>query len=213
MKSIITIAATTLGLAILAPTAQAALISGVTASTDMGAALTTSLVYTLNGAGLPGGIPSLSGDHVIADTDYSWLGSVGILTGQITFDLNGSYSLGGFSFWNLNGPMGSSLSGIRMVTVQSSTDGSSFYDILGAPTEFARGVDGPQPPEVFSFPTPVTASHVRFVVGSNWGAEYVTGFSEVQFDAASPAAVPEPTGIVGLLAIGGAFLTTKRRRA
>jgi hypothetical protein len=43
-------------------------------------------------------------------------------------------------------------------------------------------------------------------------ADAVTGFSEVQFNAAAPPGVPEPTGIVGLLAVGGVFLATKRRR-
>lgn len=211
MNSFLTIAASTLGLALLAPTAQAALISGVTASTDMGAFPSPfNILNTVNGSGFAGNNPTLSGLHAVSSTDNAWRSSVLTPTGTITFDLGATYDVDGFSFWNFNGSFHSM--GIRGVTVQSSTDGSSFSTIPGAPTEFARAIGGPLSPEQFSFSTPVTASHVRFVVGSNWGDPDFTGFSEVQFDG-SPAAVPEPTGIVGLLAVGGVFLTTKRRRA
>ena len=210
MNSFLTIAATTLGLALLAPTAQAALISGVTASATMGALIGTRLSNTLSGAGLPSNTPALSGNHAAVGGGNAWLSTLGLRTGTITFNLGASYNLSGFSFWNFNSANHNL--GIRGVTVQSSTDGVSFSTVLGAPTEFARGIDGSMPPEVFSF-SPVTTSYVRFVVASNWGNTNYTGFSEVQFDAAAPAAVPEPTGIVGLLAVGGVFLTTKRRRA
>lgn len=179
--------------------AQAALITGVTASTDMGT-LDGDITRTVNGAGLPGNTPSLTGAHQTANDTNSWLGNQS--TGNITFNLNGSYSLAGFSLWNHNN---STLVGIKDVTVQSSTDGTTFTTITGAPTQFAIGPSssgGPFNPEVFSF-SPVTASHVRFVVTSNWGGLFA-GLAEAQFNGTTPPPqpVPEPSSLLALLAFG-----------
>jgi hypothetical protein len=211
MKSILVIAATTLGLGLLAPNANAALITGVTASTTLGSGAGTNIANALNGQGLPGNTPALSGNHASSGPSDTWVSAEGTLTGNITFDLNGSYSLAGFSFWNFIGA--NNTIGIRGVTVQSSTDGVSFSAIAGAPTQFTQGINVPQPPEVISFP-PFTASYVRFVVGSNWGNNAFTGFSEVQFNGtpAPVATTPEPASILGLLAVGGGLLATKRRK-
>lgn len=212
IKSIFVIAATTVGLGLLAPNARAALISGVTVSTNMGGAISSiEAGYTVNGAGLPGDVPSLTGDHASGDASANaWFSSIGTPTGNITFNLNGTYSLAGFSFWNFNG---NNQVGINGVTVQSSTDGTNFSTIADAPTQFAIGTFADvTPPEIVSF-SPVTASYVRFVVTSNYGAT-VTGFSEVQFDGTpvTPAATPEPGTVLGLLAIGGGLVATRRRR-
>jgi len=209
MKSIHAIAATTLGLGLLAPNANAALITGVTASTNMGSGAGTNITNTVNGRGLPGNTPALSGNHATATSSNVWISGAGTLTGNITFNLNESYSLAGFSFWNFNGAIST---GIRGVAVQGSTDGVNFSAIAGAPTQFAIGATGSEPPAVFSF-SPVTASYVRFVVGSNWGGASYTGFSEVQFDGTPTpvATTPEPASILGLLAVGGGLLATKRR--
>lgn len=67
---------------------------------------------------------------------------------------------------------------------------------------------------MFSF-SPAAASYVRFVVGSDWGNTVFTGFSEAQFDgtpATPPTTTPEPASILGLLAVGGGLLATKRRK-
>jgi len=60
MKSILAIAATTLGLGLLAPNANAALITGVTASTNMGAGPFSNIANTVNGVGLPRACHQLS---------------------------------------------------------------------------------------------------------------------------------------------------------
>ena len=184
----------------VAQNAQAALITGVTASTDMGSAFSNNIANTVNGAGLPSNTPSLTGSHAVATSTNAWSGTA--TTGNITFNLNGSYSLAGFSFWNFNAV---NTAGIKDVTVQSSSDGTTFTTVAGAPTQFAIAAAAtPENPQVFSF-SPVTASFVRFVVASNWGwAGPNTGFSEVQFDAASPQPqpVPEPSSVLALLTFG-----------
>lgn len=176
--------------------AQAALITGVTVSTDMGSN-GTNIINTVNGVGLPGNTPSLTGNHESGISDNAWLGNQ--FTGNITFNLNGSYSLAGFSFWNLNN-IGNT-AGIKDVTVQSSSDGTTWTTIAGAPVQFAIASNAPIPPAVYSF-SPVTASYVRFVVASNWGwTGPNTGFSEVQFDG-TPTPVPEPSSLLALLTFG-----------
>ena len=185
----------------VAQNAQAALITGVTASTDMGSN-GTNIINTVNGQGLPGNTPSLTGIHALAAFN-AWAGSQS--TGNITFNLNGSYSLAGFSFWNLNNP--GNTAGIKDVTVQSSTNGTTWTTIAGAPTQFAIAANAPINPEVFSF-SPVTASFVRFVVASNWGFANATGFSEVQFDGTP---VPEPSALLALLAFGLGGVSLRKR--
>jgi len=185
----------------VAQNAQAALITGITASTDMGSN-GSNIINTVNGQGLPGNTPSLTGTHALADFN-AWAGSQS--TGNITFNLNGSYSLTGFSFWNLNNP--GNTAGIKDVTVQSSTNGTTWTTIAGAPTQFAIAANAPQSPEQFSF-SPVTASFVRFVVASNWGFSGATGFSEVQFDGTP---VPEPSALLALLAFGLGGVSLRKR--
>lgn len=189
----------------VAQNAQAALITGVTVSTDMGSN-GTNIINTVNGVGLPSNTPSLTGNHATAIGGNAWLSAANIATGNITFNLNGSYSLAGFSFWNFNRDIFSG--GIKDVTVQSSTDGTTWTTIAGAPVQFAIAANAPIAPEVISF-SPVTASFVRFVVASNWGFSS-TGFSEVQFNG-TPTPVPEPSSLLALLTFGLAgvgFLST-----
>ena len=189
----------------VAQNAQAALITGVTVSTDMGSN-GTNIINTVNGVGLPSNTPSLTGNHATAIGGNAWLSAANIATGNITFNLNGSYSLAGFSFWNFNRDIFSG--GIKGVTVQSSTDGTTFTTVAGAPTQFAIAANAPIAPEVISF-SPVTASFVRFVVASNWGFSS-SGFSEVQFDG-TPTPVPEPSSLLALLAFGLAGVGFRKR--
>jgi hypothetical protein len=194
------------------------LITGVTVDTDAGAP-DGNINNIVNGVGLPGNTPSLTGTHLPGDRLNSWLGnpSGGNL---ITFNLNGQYSLAGFSLWNLtanntfivNGVnVGDNNSGVNGVNVLTSTDGNTFTALAGAPTQFAIGSSGV--PEQFSF-APVTTSYVRFQVLSNFGARY-TGLSEVQFNSASASAsaVPEPVTIFGtLMGLGGGAALKRRLR-
>jgi hypothetical protein len=128
----------------------------------------------------------------------------------VTFNLGGSFPVDSFSFWNQNGggPGASGSTGIRNVSVLSSTDGATFFPIIGGPTAFAQ-VPGTAalPPEVFTFPA-VTATHIRFNITSNWGDTAQTGFGEVGFNA-----VPEPAAGGALLLCGVAGLLGRRARA
>ena len=202
----------TLGLMLgVAENAQASLIPNITASTNMGSAFSTNIANTVNGAGLPSNTPSLTGSHAAATVTNAWFGTA--LTGNITFNLNGSYSLAGFSFWNFNRYLFSW--GIKDVTVQSSSDGTTWTTIAGAPVQFAIASNAPIPPAVYSF-SPVTASFVRFVVASNWGSVNGTGFSEVQFNRTPDQppqlqSVPEPSSLLALLAFGLAGVGLRKR--
>ncbi|MFM2027141.1 MAG: hypothetical protein RLZZ339_1858, partial [Cyanobacteriota bacterium] len=104
------------------------------------------------------------------------------------------------------------------VTVQSSTNGTTFTTIAGAPTQFAIAAtnNAAVNPETFSFSSPVTASFVRFVVASNWGSTNGTGFSEVQFNRTpdqppGPQSVPESSSLLALLAFGLAGVGLRKR--
>jgi len=192
---------------------QAAVITAASASTNMGSGSGTSLNNTINGAGLSS-FPSLTATHGPTSPSNSWVSGVAI-TGNIDFNLGGSFLVDGFSFWNQNagGPGVAGSTGIQNVVVLSSVDGSTFTSIAGAPSIFSQ-VTGSSilPPEIFSF-TPITASHIRFQVGSNYGDSEQTGFAEVAFSG-SPAAsspVPEPSTFA-LLGIGAVCLIGYGRR-
>ncbi len=193
-----------------APNAQAALINGVTVTTDMGSLdIFTNINNIVNGSGLPGNTPSLTGNHRSGFTGTYWLSNYNVITGNITFNLNGTYSLGGFSLWNSNSE---NSWGVKGVNVLTSTDGSNFTTLAGSPTQFEiEYYFSAESPEQFSF-APVTASYVRFQVLSNYGYPVLTGLSEVQFDGTPAAtAVPEPLTIFGTLAGLGGGAALKRR--
>ena len=180
------------------------LISGVSATTNMGSGFGTTLDNTVNGTGLAGGVPSLNDLHGGTTPANSWVADM-MTTGAVTFDLGGLYEVNGFSFWNQNGggPGGMGSTGIDGVAIQSSTDGVNFTALPGAPAAFAMvpGIDAP--PEIFSFAA-VTASHIRFNIRSNHGDPGQAGFAEVHF---SQVPAPGAIALLGLAALG------HRRRA
>jgi F5/8 type C domain len=213
-KTNLTLGLATLALSIVtASTAQAALINGVTVTTTMGNIFAGYDINNIvNGSGLPGNTPSLTGTHAAADTSNTWAGDLAV-GNLITFNLNGTYSLAGFSLWNFNG---NSNIGVKDVNVLSSTDGTNFTSVAGAPTQFAIGANAaPESPQQFSF-APVTASYVRFQILSNQnftGTGNPAGLSEVQFNSASTTSVPEPLTILGTLAgLGGGAVLKRRLR-
>jgi F5/8 type C domain len=190
-----------------ASTAQAVIIGGVTATTDMTPfdASYGVIDNIVNGSGLSS--LSLTATHINAriPTDTGWASTFGTSTGDFTFKLNGLYNLAGFSVWNWNN---NNEWGVKGVNILTSTNGTNFTAVAGAPTQFAQGAAGvAEAPERFSF-APVNASYVRFSVLSNQGAGI--GLAEVQFDSAA-AAVPEPFTVLGTLTAIGGGAALKRR--
>ena len=82
------------------PTVLADRITVVTATTNMGSGFGTNLQNTVNGVGLS--LLSLMATHAGTIPTNSWVSSAGVLTGQITFNLGGLFSVDSFSFWNQN---------------------------------------------------------------------------------------------------------------
>jgi F5/8 type C domain len=205
-----------IGLATLAlsvaniPTARAALITGVTATTDMGTQGGTSLTGIINGTGLPGNVPSLSGQHAIPSNFNYWASQNNTITGNVTFNLNGTYNLTSFSLWNY-GASGFGTPGVKGVTIQTSIDGTNFTTLLGAPTQFAEVAGSTRNPEIINF-APVDAAYVKFQILSNYGYPTNTALSEVQFNGTAVAtSVPEPLTILGTLTAFGGGAALKRR--
>lgn len=212
----------------VAQNAQAAIVPNVTASltgltTDPGAPW--NLQNTVNGQGLPGNVPSLTGLHTPSnfvptawrsDTLSDPAGTT-ISGANITFNLNGTYKIYGGTFWNFGGNLqAEAQQGIKDVAFEYSSDGGTNWQALsGAPTQFAQGAYSNDPlnlsfqsPQSFSF-NPVTATHVRFTNLSNWGSPInQIGFNEVQFSAAS---IPEPSSLLALLVFGLAGVSLGKR--
>jgi hypothetical protein len=172
--------------------ARAARIDVSAVSTDMGSGFGTLLQNTVNGVGLDA--LTLTALHDPTRPYNSWVSSAA-LTGQVTFDLGGLYSVNGFSFWNQNdgGPGIRGTTGIQDVNVLFSTDGLNFNRVVGAPTSFSRvrGI-GPLGPEMFTF-APILATQIRFQIQSNYGDIFQTGFAEVGFDGTGQ--IPEPASL------------------
>jgi len=114
-----------------------------------------------------------------------------------------------FSFWNQNGggPGLDGSTGIQGVQVLTSIDGVSFAPLAGGPSVFARVSGASGPPEIFIF-APVSATHFRFHILSDYGDTAETGFAEVGFNNA----VPEPS-TTALFTLIAAALVYSRRRA
>jgi hypothetical protein len=209
--------------------AQAAtLIPGVTASTTIigQSSPLWDLNDTVNGKGLPGNTPSLTGNHLPSQTGNSWRSAIlnntqgtTIPSGTITFNLNGSYNLSGFTFWNLGGGSEElTRQGIKNVTIQYSNNGGTTWSTLsGAPTSFTQGTFGNpgtnQTQQAFSFAS-VAVTNVRFTNLSNFGAfnnpttNNRIGFSEIQFAGTK---IPEPSSLLALLAFGLAGVSLGKR--
>lgn len=191
-------------------TTSAAPILGVTASsatpTTFGA--TSNLV---DGTGLIGGqlASSLHAQSVPAN---AWQSFVAPSTVELTFDLHGLYDVFGMAVWNASGVV-NRVQGIRSLTVSSSTDGVSFVPIVGAPALLAQGaVAGSSAASGLHSWAPVSATHLRFSVGSNFGSVGADGiiFNEVLFDGLSTAPEVDPgqswlplAALVGLLMVVG----------
>ena len=154
----------------------------------MGSGFGTDIQNTVNGAGLV--TSSLTSNHAPSIPSNSWV-SAGVTTGTVTFNLGGTFSVNSFSFWNQNGggPGANGSTGIRGVTVSTSTDGTTFTTLPGGPTQFAQvAANASVPPEIFNF-APVSARFFRFTITSNYG-DVQTGFAEVGFSGCMQTIAP-----------------------
>jgi len=188
-------------------------------STDMGngAAIPFHINFTIDQSGLSSGYNSGIDDfdayiasnptHPSTSSLINWYSTIST-TGKIDFDLGGSHQIESFALWNMGTHAGSSLSssmGVQNFDLWSGTDAA-----LSNPTNLGSftaaeviGVDASA--EVFSF-APTTASHVRMVIGSNYGHPDYTGFNEAAFEV-----IPAP-GAILLGSIGVGFVSWLRRR-
>lgn len=203
------VSAFTAFLSLSATSVSAINITGVTASTTIPSSINYNIQNTVNGAGLPSDTPSLTGVHAASSGSNAWASAPAGSTGNIDFNLGGSYNLSGFSYWNWDGSPNPSVFGIKDVSILTSTDGLAYTSLAGAPTQFAIGGSGN--PEQFTF-SPTVASHVRFSVLSTYGPP-VIGFNEVQFDSAAATPVPfdfDPS--LGVVSLGVVFGINKWRK-
>ena len=187
--------------------AEAALITGVTVSTDMKSFGGYDIQNIVNASGLDS--LSLTATHADVTPTNSWASSFETPTGTIDFNLNRQYSLQGFSIWN----NADNTFGIQGVNISTSLDGSAYTALSGAPTQIALGANGAEAAQQFAF-APTLANYVRFNVLSNYGAP-ATSLSEVQFDgtATDPTAVPTPALLPGLIGLGVAALRKRKAEA
>ncbi|MFW6155005.1 MAG: discoidin domain-containing protein [Planctomycetota bacterium] len=186
--------------------ARAALIPGITASADRGPSVGFNLANLVNGAGLPGDVPTLEGQHAYQSFTNAWQSGPPV---NITFDLHAEYFVSTMCVW----PWSSNASvSARDVQVSYSADGTSFYALPDGPGEFPYvGNWGSQWQTRYDF-SPVVATHMRIKILSNWGYRSPSGFaytglSEVQFGGAP---TPEPATLC-LLALGAAAVLRRRR--
>jgi hypothetical protein len=184
---------------------------------------TTSLITSdsidniINDSGLSTPV-SLTSTHARLG-NFFFAGQLTSTTDHITFNLNGSYSLAGFSLW-----AGNKSNNLKTATIQSSTDGTNFTNIgsssfLSLPFSSTARI----PAQQIVFDSPVTAAYVRFLpltnfVNTNGGVlnttdNSVVGLGEVKFNSASDSAtsVPEPVTILGTLTAVGGSAALKRR--
>ena len=151
-------------------------INPTSATTTFTAEFGTDINTSFNGTGL-NTFPSVTSDHAGTLPDNSFVAVE--ITGDIDFNLGGTFDINGIAFWNQNAGGPDSNVGINGVSFFSSTDGVNYTLIPGAPTSFSQVTVEPAPPETFSF-TAVNASHIRMTVTSNHGGTN-TGFAEIAF--------------------------------
>ena len=196
---------------------KAVLVSGLTiVSADEGSNPNMTSSDAIDGSGLPGNTPALSGTHSDTWSDNWWSQT---LTPQITIDLGATYSLTGVHIWNYN-ESGQTGRGLKEVIINVSPDadtnnlaylgGWTFAEATGSSTYTGFDLD------LTGLKTASLLSNVRYFQivasgthGTSWDS--YGGLAEIQFDATAPS-VPDMGSTAALLGMGVAALAFARRR-
>ena len=213
--------------ALVAGSASAAFISGVTATADSVLNATFDPANTVDGTGMDDGNAGLqSALHTNANGSTGWITAVGTIT-DVTYEvnLNGSYELDEVAIWNYIQDAFDTRNS-KDITISTSTDGINFVDLadtnggtIGTHTLTQAFPEGPpnqfgdtaidQPVSDIIDLGGVTATHVRFFIHNGYtgsSGDVVIGLNEVRFYE-----VPEPSSLA-LLGLGGLMVVRRRRQ-
>jgi hypothetical protein len=195
---------------------KAVLVSGLTiVSADEGTNDNMTSSDAIDGTGLPGGTPALTGAHSATWKDHWWSQT---LTPQITIDLGDTYSLTGVHIWNYN-EGGQTGRGLKDVIINVSPDadtnnlaylgGWTFAEATGSSTYTGfdldlTGLNASLLSNVRYFQIVASGTH-----GTSWDS--YGGLAEIQFDATAQS-VPDTGSTAALLGAGVIALGFARRR-
>ncbi len=148
---------------------------------------------TIDGSGL-------TGDQHGTEPATMWL-SAGVPPNWIQYQFDKIYKLYDLKVWNSNQMVEGFVGfGAKKVTVEASTDGTTWAPVPGVP-EFARasGTAGYAANTTVSLGG-IEAKYVKLTIHSAWGGQAVAGLSEVQFSyvpvqARAPQPAPTATGV------------------
>ena len=199
----------------LAPAAQAALITGVTASAKDNEGVRTA-TKAVDGSGMTGVTVAGTGMHDVTG-DNMWLGQSSTNAGPqwINVDLGGLYTVGDMYMWNYKEGGGGD-GGRQVVTYNLwySADASATPGTFTDPkwTQLPGGtINATQvgAGSSYGFSDQIAINQDARVIGFEilTGVDNRAGIAELQFDG---ALVPEPS-TMGLLALSGLALLRRRR--
>lgn len=210
-------------LGIAAPASAQTMFQPTSVSTTMGNIGNAVINNVINQSGLStpytSGVTSLASYNATHDSDLStayWNSSANNTTGNVDFDLGGTFTITNFVLWNDPSNYADQIVTFNLISSSDPTFSSSTA--LGSFTTNTVGDFTAIQKETFSF-APTTARYFRMQVTANQGDSF-TAFGEAAF-AGSTAAVnsPEP-GSIALLALGtgvlilmgrGAIISRRRR--
>lgn len=223
-------------MALLTASSNAALIAGLTVESGTTNPFNPAVMgpaKAINGEGLPGDIPALSGTHGTSFDEQWWTfgGNTNNLA-DIVINLNGTYLLSAIQIWNYNeggvtsrgirnaeiyvSPDGNVSNLVKLTTngVGSQDNGSGDFLLPQAPGNggylgFSLDLAGVTDPSLLDS---VALVQVRALDGYSGDNSAGTGLAEIQFDGRVATVIPEPSSMF-LTALGGLALLGIRRRS